>query len=339
MKKATVMDVAEATGFSRSSVYSALKNRPDISKKTTLLIQKKAEEMGFSLDPVFSELGVRRWSGKTSTSGANIAFFIPEHFFEFRKNRLDQLKRYARSKGYHLSLYTPQHFHSVEQANREFEAKGIRGIAASFLDKLDAGIFVSNLNVDHKAIVAGEMNHHLFHSIALNWSTMVSTAIQQLVQKGYQNVSIFLHRSDPLRFYDDQRIGAVAVAKMKFPIQINLHFMPEPSAETYRSPEQGKLQYEQSVQALKQDHPDAIIGWSDRLYWQFHAAGYRMPQEFGYISLFSEKDTSGMKISFFDLWKLEIDRVIELIRNQEFGRPPSPTITLYTPTFIDRGTA
>ena len=64
-----------------------------------------------------------------------------------------------------------------------------------------------------------------------------------------------------------------------------------------------------------------------------------MPQDIGYAALISEQLCTGLKVSYFALWKLEFDRIVELIRNQEFGHPENPIISLYTPKFVDLGTA
>lgn len=340
MKKTTAMDVAKATGFSRACVYAALKNHPGTNPKTAELIQKKAKEMGFSPDPIFSEMGHRRWKESSDHFGANIIFFTGEATLIANQKALDHLKAYAQSKSYALTFCDPVQFKSIEQANREFYSKGVRGIIVSSLEELGAGKFISDLDTDHIAVVAGEMNHHLFHSVSWNWSAMVSDSIQALVDRGYQNISILLYRNKPLRFYDKERLGTVYTAKEEESIQINLHTTDTPWGESASdSPTLAAEHRQRRLHMVEQDQPDAVIGWSSEDYWEFRNAGYHIPEDFGYVALVSEGSCSGMEIDRFEVWKVELDRVIELIRNQDFGYPENPIISLYTPKFIDRGTA
>ena len=143
-----------------------------------------------------------------------------------------------------------------------------------------------------------------------------------------------------MRFYDEQRIGAVLSAKHKLPIQIHLHTVnPEEKYPSYSYSKRLVRQREEIIRILEEDKPDALIGWSSGDYWALKEAGVQIPRDLGYAALVAEEACSGMEISRPDLWKIELDRVIELIRNQEFGRPKKPIVSLLTPDFIDRGTA
>ena len=336
MKKITVKDVAEATGYSQRSVYAALSNSRDASPKAKQIIQEKAIEMGYSVDPVFSELGRRRGRGQNERMGANLVFFLSEmqrHHFESEE---DQMKAHANRKGYGLSFVDVAQFKSVEQANRQFKAQGVRGIAAAFLYDIHSAEFITQLDVRHMAVIGGELNHKVFHTVTWNWAEMVSGSIEALVQRGYKKISILFYEDDPLQFYDEQRIGAVYAMKRKHPIQIEFHPVLIQRDQDSSVEDQVRCILEQIV---KQDRPEAIIGWSDGHYWMLKKMGFSMPEDFGYVSLISGDDSSGMESPSIETCLLKIDRLIELIRNQELGRPESPIISLYTPKFIDRGTA
>ncbi|MBL1229497.1 LacI family DNA-binding transcriptional regulator [Enterococcus sp. BWB1-3] len=47
MKKASMQDIANALGISKNSVSQALRNKAGVSQQTRLLVQKKAEELGY----------------------------------------------------------------------------------------------------------------------------------------------------------------------------------------------------------------------------------------------------------------------------------------------------
>ena len=100
MKRATAKDVAAATGYSVESVYAALRNSPHASQKATQIIQKTAQEMGYSVDPVLSVLGQQRWKNSGTHAGANLVFFISESRLKRNQVVADQLKEYTKQKGY-----------------------------------------------------------------------------------------------------------------------------------------------------------------------------------------------------------------------------------------------
>ena len=286
--------------------------------------------------------GIIRRSGRFSTSsvGANIVFFISPRDQPSWDGVRRRLKDYALQKGYAISFWNPEEYQSVKQANRELEAQGIRGIVATQLTRHRSAEFISQLDITHRAMVGGEMNRKLFHSVAFNWAEMMSQVITFLAKKGYRKISILLYENDPIRFYDKQRLGAIAAEQKSFPGQINLHAIPiQWTADAPELPYPYAEVTSRMKQLLKEDQPDAVIGWSDGACWILKDLGFSMPDDIGYAALVSNGDACGMQVSHFELWKLELDRLIELIRTGEFGRPDSPVISLYTPKFVDRGSA
>ena len=190
MKKVRVKDIVEKTGYARSTIYAALKNNPRIGKETTELIQQTAAEMDYSIDPVYSELGHRRWKDTPSNSGENIIFFTNETCLESQVEELSRIKKYAQEKGYHITVCTTSQFKSIDQANRTFRAQGVRGIGASFISYQESAEFIDHLDLDRIAVISNEANRNIFHSIAWNWAEMASQALRSLLERGYKNIPI-----------------------------------------------------------------------------------------------------------------------------------------------------
>lgn len=120
------------------------------------------------------------------------------------------------------------------------------------------------------------------------------------------------------------------------PIQINLNVLKSHWDSSQR--ESAKSFLDRRLRILDKDSPDALVGWSGEEYWA-KGAGIRMPEELGYVAMVSEGWCSGMEISHYNIWKIELDLIIELIRNQEYGPPQTRITSLYNPEFIDVGTA
>ena len=335
MGRIALKDIAEATGFSCSTVGAALKNRAFVKERTRDIICKKANELGYTPDPIYSELGRQKWKRSGSGAGENLIFltdeketFFPEFFAE--------LVLYAQSKGYALSSYDMNRFNSCAQADREFRARGIRGILSTAVRFPAQGKFITELNTDHIAIVSGEMNRTTFHSIAPNWVEMVYSVIHELCERGYQRISIIFGENKPFRFCDMQRFGAVLFAQQTQPAKINLHtYTNDWGAGIF--PEQGRKK-ELLKQILQTDQPDAIIGWAEGDYWILRDLGCDIPNHLGYICMMAGDTCSGLNSILLELWKLQLDRLIALIHNHQFGVPEHPVTTLYTPRFIDQGT-
>ena len=338
MKRVSLKDIAAETGYSCSTVCSALKNRPNISKNTAELIQKTAEELGYSPNPVFSELGRQRWKRSDSHRGENLLFLIHNDFLIYQKECITKLKSYAFSKGYHLEVI--EEYPTIDQANREFFAKGIRGIMSDSTSLPQLKSFFPKLNYDHLAIITGEGPAIQFHTISWDWGGMVFNLLKELHQRGYKKVSAFFPENKVATFFDLQRFGAFAFAQDQFSMEINLHrFEVDVEAGDPISIEERTRRI---LEIIEKDQPDAFLGWSEWEYWMLKEQGYTIPRDFGFVSLITPGSCSGCCGTTgyrFHLWKVQFDQLISLIYNQDFGVPEHPVTTLFTPPFYDGGTA
>ena len=342
MKQITILDIAAQTGFSKSSVSAALNHNPKTNAKTAEFIRETAQKMGYSPDPVFSEMGRRRWKREGSTIGENLVFLMDPFTLNGTQKEspeeLSQLQEYARSKGYRLDLRTTDTFSSVSQANREFYAKGIRGLMTSLRDPKDE-LFLTELKTEQMAVVTHETDYDLYHSITINWPAMISTLLHKMVAHGRKNISVILIENIPTRFPDELRIGSVLALQRKLPATLHLHTIPRPWAHG-KNPDPIAQQTRKDLlkKILKEDHPDAIIGHSAASFFFLQELGLNIPQDIGYAAMIAADPCSGIQFKQLNLWKAQLDKLIAQIRNADFGRPESPLLTLHTPPFIDAGT-
>ena len=102
----TLEDVAKATGFTINTVSRALKNKPDISRRTCEHIQQVAREMGYVRNYIASSLR----SGRTKTI-ALIAGTMSNPFYAILA---DLIQREAFSLGYTLMILCSQDDPEIE---------------------------------------------------------------------------------------------------------------------------------------------------------------------------------------------------------------------------------
>jgi len=76
LRRTTLKDIAESTGFSVNTVSHALKDKDDISEPTRLLIRRRAEEMGYVADMVAGSMR----SGTTRTIALILGDVANPHF-------------------------------------------------------------------------------------------------------------------------------------------------------------------------------------------------------------------------------------------------------------------
>ena len=91
-KRVTLKDIAEATGFTITTISHALHNKPDISAPTREHICKVAEEMGYITDSAASSLR----SGKTNT----ISIIVPDISNPHISYQVKKIEKEAKKRNY-----------------------------------------------------------------------------------------------------------------------------------------------------------------------------------------------------------------------------------------------
>lgn len=109
MNKVSQKDIAESLNVSRVTVTKALKNHPDISKKTRLLIQNKARELGYIPDFIGRSLSL----SKTFTIG----IILPKIAHSFFSYSVERFYEEATRKGYNIVLLISFEDPDIERNN------------------------------------------------------------------------------------------------------------------------------------------------------------------------------------------------------------------------------
>jgi len=121
MRRVTLADIAKKCGVSVNTVSHALKNKPDISKKTTEKIKKTAEEMGYIQNASASFLR----SGFSKTIAIIVSDISNPHFSIMIK----EMEQTARKEGYTCFVLNTDENEEIErQAIIAAISKNVDGI-------------------------------------------------------------------------------------------------------------------------------------------------------------------------------------------------------------------
>ena len=133
MKKITLSDIAQKTGFSVNTVSHALKDKSDISKETKKYINDTAIAMGYI--PNISA-GVLR-GGKTMS----VAIILDDSAAPYYSEAIKEAERFLHRKGYSLLLMNTYGDEELERsAIIRALSQNVDGIILSPVQKTDANI-------------------------------------------------------------------------------------------------------------------------------------------------------------------------------------------------------
>ncbi|MDN3593435.1 LacI family DNA-binding transcriptional regulator [Zunongwangia endophytica] len=104
----TLKDLAKELDLSASTISRALGNHPAISEATTKLVQKKAEELGFTPNSIASSFRKKKTQ--------SIGIIVPRIDIYFHSLVISGIEDYAYKKGYNVSI-----FQSKDSLKREQE--------------------------------------------------------------------------------------------------------------------------------------------------------------------------------------------------------------------------
>lgn len=196
-KSVTLKTVAEAANVSKTTVSLALRNHPKISKATCERVQKIAEELDYSPDPLATSLGRRK---NVDSLQSNIACIVghkdrhplgPHHpaylsMFAGAKERAAQM-------GFQLNdfwRYDPQK--SEKQIEKILQTRGINGIILLALSRNEI-----NLDWNHYATAyLGFFSYPMeFSSVNASRDLITRMALRNVIAQGYKRIGIAINEN------------------------------------------------------------------------------------------------------------------------------------------------
>lgn len=260
-----------------ATVSRALRDDPSTANKTRQHVQKVAKDLGYRPDPALQVLIERRWRGRRSDEGFNLAFFYDSHSknAEVSSAMFKRFKESSRALGYTLISFDLSEFATVQKLIHRMEAQGIAGVVFSLMSSVPyditevcerfAAVSISVSSVQPNCPV---IMHDEFRSLEQVW--------KQLELLGYHRVGV-IFEEHPESYSMDQRLGAVYCrqrfvkpAKNRIPICFFDRHNPD-----------RKLLEDW----IAQHRPDVVLGDTHHELELMEEFGFKAPDDFAFASV------------------------------------------------------
>lgn len=331
MIKVTLRDLAEKTGFSKTTVSLALRDHPKIPEPTRILIHKKAKELKYRPDPVFSRLASNRWRHKKVKHESVIAFITSEKLLPgtYAEYIYTEAKRKAYQLGYRLESFDQVGQHTPRQLARILYNRGVSGILTG--DMFERS-YIEAFPWDKFTVVASmvPLISLGIHTLMPNHTACARIAWEKAIERGYTRIGVTLFE-ECNSFDNDFRTGAHLLMRREYAnrseeIPFHIHL-----TENGVKP---------LIAWIQKWQPDVILGFNEFFYWELFHNGYRIPKDFGFIDLYGIANRRLHPINCIDVQMDTIIRhAMEILDSQiragAIGFPQFPMTVLVEPTWCE----
>lgn len=195
-KRITHQDIANALGVSKTTVSLALRNHPRITEGVRLKVRHKAEEMGYSPDPMLSALAKYCQVNQEQHDPLPLAFLNlqpdPQIIDQNREFSLylKGAEETAKELGYRIERFALAELRP-ERLDTILKTRNIRGLLLSpsdYSNPIDWGSFPW---ADYAAVRLGRSEMHpLTHFVTSAQSTNTMIAFDAIRGKGYERIGL-----------------------------------------------------------------------------------------------------------------------------------------------------
>jgi DNA-binding LacI/PurR family transcriptional regulator len=330
-KRVTLRDIAQELGISHVTVSKALRNQSGASEKLKIRVRQKAEEMGYTPDPMLSALSSYRQTSKGKPIQSELAWINtwpePEKLRQQKEFDLYWEGAYANAKrlGYHLEAFNTAEI-PLNRLETILKTRNIQGILIppiyapiSDFDSFDWSSFAV---MRFGNSVPLPKTH--FVTSAQMMDTML--AFNRILELGYQRIGFVCE-------YWHQRLfaGGFSWAQKQLPSTKQIPPLTLNRSDPFE-------QHQKTLDKwLKQHNPDAILTDKTEVLLMIRNLGYRIPEDIG-IATTSIHDTpidAGIDQRPFEIGQAAIRMLTALIAEQNFGIPDCRTETLIEGNWVD----
>ena len=337
----TLKEIAELTGFSKTTVSLALRNHPKISKRTRARVAETAERVGYQPNPlVAAHMAMLRWKNvpKYQATLAVVADWkldqlskahdAAEHYSEATIGRyLTGIRKRARELGFEVDSFSV-HGNGMtgKRLSQILGSRGIRGVILTPLSRPEGNF---ELEWGRFAVVGLGYSirdpkvHRVCHD---NYSTM-RELLRLLNGRGYQRIRLALNMADDVRVKNLWSAG--------FQSRI-AHWDGYLNACNFTTSSWSRKGFLQWVEA---ERPDCVISIGDTVLEWLRGSGYRVPGDVSVVTVGKiGGDISGYSQNSELMGEAAVERLAGLLYCNEYGLPANPQITLVQGQWIEGST-
>lgn len=349
MSRITLKDIANRLGVSKATISLALRGSREIGEETRKKIIKTAKEMGYRPDPTLAKIAASRWKPHIASEQIPLAFvaslhpdhekLIPEdakkHPLPYLKDSEHQeewviyLSGHAHFKGaiqradelgYSMSYHLYKPGDNIRSLSNALYHRGVQGIIFSPIFDRD---FIKHFQWKRFACVSVADHYYLPPTdfVVPKLSSHIHVVFSHLYRKGYSRPGLVLYH-EKIQHLNNHILRGVFLSLCES-VGI-LNNIPAPYYV-----EHSKL--ENIKPWLDKEMPDVIIGFSDFIYDLLANFGYKMPQDYSFVSLGvkkpKEKLIAGVIDADFMMGRTGVDILDHKLRHGIFGPTERRTFT------------
>lgn len=341
MKRVTCRDLGKMLGISHVSVSLALRNHPSLPEITRLKVQALADQLGYRPDPMLSALSAYRQSNQKPKFQATLAwinaFADPAAlratvnsglYFQGAKSRAEEL-------GYELEEFWVPTARHWERLVRTLHSRRIVGLLVPprppfYGDHYEEPAFPWE---DFCAVSLGQLAGPLLHLIINNQFESAALSVRKLYALGYRKIGLVMPLRFALHSYFYFLGGYHAeCARLRIPSLCLTDYLDSESAFQKRT-----------VRWIKEQKPEALIASGPgEILPALKQARVNYPADVALAFLSCSPkypEIAGIDQNDRQIGVQGAEKLIDIIRRNERGRPPFPTRTLIAGTWIDAPSA
>jgi LacI family transcriptional regulator len=320
--KVTIIDIAKKLNIDPSTVSLALRDSPKISAKTTELVKKTAEEMGYRVNPYVSALMSARRQGKTPKNLPVIAFVTSSDSADSWQERYNANEFHtgcsdvAHNLGMKLEpFWIGDPAMSAERLNEILYNRGIQG--AVFLP---TGVSRHKMNHDwqHIATVSYGIYDIIpgIDRVKADFYGNMEQVLGRLIKQEFTRIGFAMDTPYP---YKNNNRWLAAYLMYSRDLTARKRLLPfldkKPSAENFKVWVEKK-----KPEVIICINPVQVGKWLSQM-------GLRVPEDVSLVSLGTArqgKSFSGIIENSTTCGKLAMEMLLDRIHHNQFGTPESP---------------
>lgn len=330
MNRPTLQTIADRAGVSKMTVSRVLRNHPNCGRETAARVKAIAEELNYKKHPLVSALMADLRYKKEPQFKPIIALL---HYDQPKENphpnsvnMRNGVRESARMQGYEVNeFYLRDEGITTKRMMQIFDTRGIRGIIFEHPDEPDIRL---DVDLSEYACVAIKyaLTYPVLHRIESSQFASMLLAMEKLKSYGYKRPGLAL--PGYAEIISQYRRSAATL------------FMQEKLEQECRIPIfQAKVHETEKLEAWIAEHqPDVILSQTPKWYRYLINAGYRIPEDFGYIhlGLSSRNDQfAGIDPNWEEMGRIAANQIIDQLNRNEVGVPEHPLVTLVQGDWID----
>lgn len=325
-QRVTLAEVGRRYGCHGTTVGLALRNHPSIPEGTRKRIQNLAREMGYRPDPALRSLVAHRRGRRQDKGYSMIAVIADTPTADgWRKHHPTGVAYYkgmlerANELGYQLSEFTVKPDHSQQRrVDKILKARSVNAVIIAPLDNQEDPIELSWHN--YCAISLGFSLHApVLPCVDHQHRTGSQMAVEALIDLGYRKIAFINSLALELRVEYGWSAGFFGSIHLNEDRVEGLALIPPKIAD---------LCCPEVLEWIQRKEPEVIITAEFRLCEYLRHAGFRIPEDIGFVHLDRQDDMGGVSgidqnskviggeaVSFISLLQAGNIRGLPLVRN------------------------